>query len=227
MAIFGDYKGTSQQSFQIQKGGVRVKNAAGVMQIRNASDTDFADMVAKILKASGNSLELNSQAAGAGADWKMSLARPATGMSGHVTYTLPAVPQNGKVLSTDASGNLVWVDQTSVSGQAGFVESEQLTAEVSKILVPAGSAGQKILAHTIVGRITQVFDIDPLLTLGDETVADSIVAAAQFDLSQMAVGDVLHIPFGGKLTADDALVAAFGAAPATGKIQWSIVYKHV
>lgn len=227
MAIFMDLKGTSQQSFQIQKGGARIKNAAGVMQIRNAGDTDFADLIAKILKASGNSLELNSQAAGAGADWKMTLSRPASGMTAAVNYVLPAIPQAGKVLSTDVSGNLSWIDQTSVSGQAGFVESEQLTAEVSKTLIPAGSAGQRILAHTLVGRITEVFDIDPLLTVGDETVADSIIAAAQFDLSSLVVGDVVHVPFGGKLTADDALVAAFGAAPTTGKIQWSIVYKYV
>ena len=227
MAIFMDVKGTSQQSFQIQKGGARIKNSAGVMQIRNAGDTDFADMVAKILKASGNSIEINSQAAGAGADWKMALLRPVAGMTAHVNYTLPAAPQAGKVLSTDVNGNLSWVDQTSVSGQAGFAESEQLTAEASKTLIPAGSAGQKILPHSVVGHITEAFDIDPLLTLGDETVADSIIASGDFDLSTMVVGDVISVPFGGKLTADDAMVAAFGAAPTTGKIQWSVVYKYL
>lgn len=109
MAVIMDIRGTSQQSFQLQKGGARIRNNSGVIETRNAADSAYADIVAQILKANSNELQLNSNAAGAGADWRMSILRPTTGMTGHVNYTMPAAPINGNVLQTDASGNLSWV----------------------------------------------------------------------------------------------------------------------
>lgn len=222
MAVFMDIKGTSQQSLQIQKGGARVKNASGVIQIRNAADGAFADLVAQILKAAGNSLELNTAAAGAGADWKMTLARPATGMTAAVTYTLPAAPINGNVLTTDGSGNLSWAAPASTGGKADLGRATQLAADTSKTLL-AGSVGQSIFLHTLIGRITQVFDVDPLLSVGDITNPSSVIAASQYDLSTMSVGDVISVPHGAGLTTAEALTATFGAAPTTGSIQWSFV----
>lgn len=222
MAVFMDIKGTSQQTFQIQKGGARLKNASGVMQIRNATDSDYADLVAKILKASGNSLELNTAAAGSGDDWKMTLARPSSGMTAAVTYTLPASPINGNVLSTDASGNLSWVAPASTAGKASLDITAQAPTETSKTIL-AGVSGQNIFVHTLIGRIAQVFDVDPLLTVGDTANASKLVAATDYDLSAMSVGDVISIPFGDSLATSSGLLAAFGAAPTTGSIQWSVV----
>jgi hypothetical protein len=226
MAVFMDIKGTSQQTFQIQKGGARIKNASGVIQIRNAADGAYADLVAQILKAAGNSLELNTAAAGAGADWKMTIARPASGMTAAVTYTLPAAPVNGYVLATDASGNLSWVSPGSTAGKADLNRATQGFADTSKTIV-AGVSGQQIFLHTLVGRITAAFDIDPLLTVGDTTNPSSVIAATQYDLSEMSVGDVISVPFGGSLTVAEALTAAFGAAPTTGSIQWSLTSVYV
>ena len=226
MAIFMDLKGTSQTSFQISKGGPRAKAVSGEIHIRNSSDAAYAALLASVLKASGNSLELNALAAGAGADRKMTISRPATGMVADVNYTLPAAPINGYVLQTNAAGELSWVQQANVQGLAALADVSQTFSESPKVLVPL-SAGQRILAHSVIGRITQVFDVDALLSVGDTTNPTALVAPAQYDLAALAVGDLIHIPYGGKLTVGEALSASFGAVATTGNIEWSIIYKYV
>jgi hypothetical protein len=54
MAIQGDFKGTTQQSFQVQKGGARIKNNSGVLQVRNAADNAYATMEAATPSADDN-----------------------------------------------------------------------------------------------------------------------------------------------------------------------------
>lgn len=39
MAIQGDFKGTTQSSFQVEKGGVRLKHVAGALEVRSADDS--------------------------------------------------------------------------------------------------------------------------------------------------------------------------------------------
>lgn len=107
--ILKDIKGTTLQSFQIQKNGARLKNVSGVIQARNAADGTFADLYGAILKAASDLIEINSDAAGAGADWKYTISRPAAGMISNLTFTLPPnTGSTGQVLTTDGAGTLSW-----------------------------------------------------------------------------------------------------------------------
>ena len=114
-------KGTSSQFFQIQKGGAKFKNDSGTLSARAVNGTDYADFIAAILKSAGDSMIINSDAASSAADWKYSIARPSTGMTTDMIFTLPAVAgTEGQVLALDASGNCVWVDaQSGPKGDKG------------------------------------------------------------------------------------------------------------
>ena len=181
MASFQDIKGTSQQTFQIQKGGAKFRNNSGVLEARNSANSAYADFVALILRSAGDSIVLNDDAAGSGADWKMTFARPASGMSAAITYTFPAAPTNGYVLSTDGSGNLTWVAPSSTSG-AGQVDSTALvfgsSSPVAMFTLPANAAVMRV--NVIVDT---AFDGTPTLEIGITGTLGKYMATTENDLT--------------------------------------------
>lgn len=211
MAIFMDLKGTSQSIFQLGKGGPKLKNSAGVFEARNAADSAYVDLTAAILKAASDSIELNSDAAGAGADWKMTLARPASGMTAAVTYTLPATPTNGYVLSTDGSGNLSWVPQTSVPGGGSFMESTSFafgdSSPISMFTLPANAVIERI--QVILD--TPFDDAAATVSIAGTTSARTYMGTAESDLAGSA-RDVYQVSPGYTATvATDVLQATLSA----------------
>lgn len=106
MGLFADLIGTTKAAFQIAIGGVKLGNNAGNLTVKDNANAD-SDITVKKAFLSGDEIEINSDAAGSGADWKYTLKRPATGQAGAVTLTLP--PDDGapgQVVQTDGSGNL-------------------------------------------------------------------------------------------------------------------------
>lgn len=111
MSLWMDMLGTTKAFFRLGLSGVRLKNSGGNLAVRNSGDTADAEVTAAKMNVSGDAVDLNSDAAGAGADWKYTLQRPATGMTEAVTLTLP--PTDGspdQVLKTDGAGVLSWTD---------------------------------------------------------------------------------------------------------------------
>jgi hypothetical protein len=75
MAQILDLKGTSLPSIQIEKAGVRLKNNAGDLQVRNSADSAFTKVTASSLETTADAgLVINSDAASSGADWKITIA---------------------------------------------------------------------------------------------------------------------------------------------------------
>jgi len=181
MASFQDIKGTSQQTFQIQKGGAKFRNNSGVLESRNSANSAYADFVALILRSAGDSIVINEDAAGSGADWKMTFARPASGMTAALTYTFPATVTNGYVLSTDGSGNLTWVAPSSTSG-AGQVDSTPLvfgdSSPVAMFTLPANAAVMRV--NVVVDT---AFDGSPTLEIGIGGDTDKYMATTENDLT--------------------------------------------
>jgi hypothetical protein len=187
MAIFMDLKGTSQQSFQIQKGGARLKNVSGVIQARNAADLAFADMYGAILKAASDSIQINADAAGAGADWRYDIARPAAGMTANLTVTLPpTVGTVGQVLQTDGAGNTSWVTPAAPTG----------TMKVNSTTLAFGDASPKALftlpALAAVDEVKVIIDTPftgtPSLQVGIAGTTNKYMDTADVDLTS-AAGD--------------------------------------
>lgn len=109
MGLFSDLWGTVKTTFQIGIGGVKIKNNSANLEVMAADGTTPAGITASKVSITGEILEINSDAAGSEADWKYTIQRPVTGMSGAVVLTLP--PNDGsasQVLQTDGSGVLTW-----------------------------------------------------------------------------------------------------------------------
>ena len=222
MAVFMDIKGTSQSTFQLGKGGPKLKNSAGIFQARNAADSAFVDIVGAILKAASDSIQLNSDATSAGADWVMTLARPASGMTAAVTYTLPAAPVNGYVLSTDGSGGLSWVAPASTANASSadstsFVFSD--SSPISLFTLPA---------NAIIDRIQIIidtpFDDAATITVQGTTSSRTYALAVESDLEGSA-RDVYTVHPGFDATvASDVLEATLTPASATAGAGRVVVY---
>jgi len=186
MSLYMDLKGTTQSSFQIQKGGPRFRNASGVLEARNAADSAYADFVALILRAAGDSLVLNNDAAGSGADWKMTFARPTSGMTADVVYTMPAAPINGYYLTTDGSGNLSWATVSTPSVQERItVDSTPLvfgdSSPVAMFTLPTGA-----VVHWVDVVVDTAFDGTPTLNIGIAGDTDKYADENDIDLTSGA-----------------------------------------
>lgn len=111
-----DLKGTTNSSFQIEKIGPRINSNAGALEIKNNGNNSFVDLWGAILKAASDSIEINADASGTGADWLYRIGRPAAGMTSNLTLTLPPnAGANNYALTTDGSGALTWAAQSSVT----------------------------------------------------------------------------------------------------------------
>lgn len=109
--------GTSSSKLQLNAAaaGVVLKNVSGNLEARNAADSADATITGSEFLASGNlGLLINSDATSSGADWSLGIARPASGMTGAWTLTLPTSGGTvGQVLSTDGAGTTSWIDAAS------------------------------------------------------------------------------------------------------------------
>lgn len=108
MGLFADIFGTTKGTFQIEIGGVKLWNSSGNLIVKDSAAA-VSDITIKKPFVQGDAIELNSDAAGAAADWKLTLARPATGMTEDITLTLPPTHGSpGQVATTDGAGNITW-----------------------------------------------------------------------------------------------------------------------
>ena len=110
MSVWNKIIGTQTGQFILGLLGVRLKNNAGNLDVKTNDDTAYADVTANKFNATGDTgIVINSDAAGTGADWKVTINRATSGMTADVTLTLP--PDDGtagQVLQTDGTGVLSW-----------------------------------------------------------------------------------------------------------------------
>ena len=150
MSKFIDIKGTSLTSFQVQLAGPRIANESGHIATKNAANNAYVDLIAAILRAAGESLVLNNDAAGAGADWTYTISRPVAGMTANVALVLPVDDgTNGQVLGTDGAGNLSWVTPTVINNTLMAAEYDLAWGDAggqhAMFTLPAGSIIKEVL----------------------------------------------------------------------------------
>jgi hypothetical protein len=191
MSVWNKLIGTQAGQFILGLTGVRLKNLTGNLVVRNNADTADADVTANEFKASGNTgLVINSDSAGTGADWKISVARPATGMTADWTLTLPATAGSPtQVLQTDGAGNTVWVD--SASGATDITDTTSFAfgsgATVAMFTLPANAV---ILTTSVI--VDTAFDGTPTLSVGISGNASKYVGSGDSLLSLADRFDVLN-----------------------------------
>jgi hypothetical protein len=210
MGLFQDLWGTVKSTFQISIGGVKLKNSSANLQIRSSADDDFAEITAKKVNVSGDSIELNSDAASAGSDWKMTIARPASGMTAAVTLTLPTTDGSpNQLLYTDGSGNLGWVD---ASG------SQEALVHVDTTTVGYGDSSPKSLftlpANAVVHQVEVVVDTAwdgtaPNMSIGVAGTTSKYMATTDNNLKGTAKDRYIANPGEQASVGTEALIATF------------------
>jgi hypothetical protein len=218
MSVWNKLIGTQAGQFILGLTGVRLKNSSGNLVVRNNADSADADVTANEFKASGNTgLVINSDSAGTGADWKISLARPTTGMTADWTLTLPATAGSPtQVLQTDGSGNTVWVD--SASGATDITDTTSFAfgsgSTVSMFTLPANAV---ILTTSVI--VDTAFDGTPTLSVGIAGNASKYVGSGDSLLSLTDRFDVLNQnPAVGTTEALQIAYSAGGATVGAGRV---------
>lgn len=189
MGLFADLIGTTKAAFQIAIGGVKLGNSAGNLTIKDNAGDD-SDVTAKKAFLSGDEIEINSDAAASGADWKMKLARPASGMTEEVVFTFPPTPGSpNQLVKTDGAGNLDFVTGAEVQTQNVSVDATALAFDSSPTVamfnLPVGAVVE-LIRVIIDTPFSGSPDPTPTLSIGVAGVLSKYMASTQVNLKGTA-----------------------------------------
>lgn len=221
--LFSDLWGTTKAYFKIGgTTGVRLKNSAGDLLVRNTGDSADAAITASKVNVSGDLVDLNSDAAGSGADWKYTLRRPATGMTAAVDLTLP--PDDGtagQVLQTDGSGVLTWVAAGSTSMADKLDTTSLAFGSASPVSMFTTGAGDIVDYIDIV--IDTPFDGTPTVSIGIAGTTSKYTGTTDVDLTA-AAGTVFTVHPGLDAQGAEPLIATYSAGGASAGAARIIVH---
>lgn len=211
---FLDILGTTSVKLQLGIAGLFLKSSASKIRARNAADSADVPLVGSVIAASGDALEINEDAIGAGADWKVTLARPAVGMTANLTLTLPtSAGSPAQVLQTDGSGNTSWV--TLAAG------TEKLVTDTTTLAF--GSASPLALftlpANAIIQYMQVIIDTAfngaPSLSVGITGTTSKYLASTSVDLTAVA-GTIFEVAPGVAAPGGaESLIATYAAGGAS------------
>lgn len=185
MGIWQDILGTTASYFKLGLAGVRLKNSTGDLVVRNSGDTADAAVTASKINVSGDIIDINSDAAASGVDWKYTLQRPTSGMTAPVALTLPPTDGTpGQVLGTDGSGGLGWVSAADTS----------LNDKLNDTTLVFGSSSAVAMFSTGAADVLEYFEIvvdtafdgstpTPSMSVGVDGTVSKYVASTQVDLT--------------------------------------------
>lgn len=215
-----DLAGTALSYFRIGLSGVRLKNSSGNLLVRNPGDSADAEVTASKVKVSGDLMELNSDAAAAGADWKYTLQRPTSGMTAAVTLTFP--PNDGtagQVMVTDGSGNMTFES----AGNTAPCQTTDVTALAFGTASPVAmfTKPDEATISEIRVIIDTAFDGTPSMSVGIAGTTSKYMASTQVDLTA-AAATVFVVHPGLPAAADEDLIITYsagGAAAGAARIE--------
>lgn len=223
MSLFSDLIGTTKAYFKLGgTTGVRLKNSAGDLLVRNTGDSADAAITASKVNVSGDVVDINSDAAGSAADWKYTLQRPSAGMTAAVTLTLPVDDGTAsQVLSTNGSGVLSWAS----AGDTALAEKMDTTS------LAFGTASPLTLFTTGAGDIIErvqvivdtAFDGTPTMSVGVAGTTSKYMATTDVDLTATAT-TVFESHPGLAAAGAEALIATYSAGGATAGAARVIVF---
>lgn len=212
--LFSDLWGTTKAYFKVGgTTGVRLKNSAGDLLVRNTGDTADAAITASKANISGDVLDINSDAAGSAADWKYTIQRPAAGMTAAVVLTLPVDDGTaGQVLKTDGVGVLSWVS----AGDTSMADKLDTTSLVFGSVSPVAmfSTGAADIVDYIDVIIDTAFDGTPTASVGIAGTTSKYSGTTDIDL-KAAAGTVFQIHPGLAAQGAEALIITYAAGVAT------------
>lgn len=223
MGWFTDLLGTTRAYFKIGgTTGVRLKNNSGNLEVRNTADSADAAVTTSKVNVSGDVIDINSDAAGSGADWKYTIQRPASGMTAAVTLTLP--PDDGtpgQVLQTDGNGVLTWVS-AGATGLALKMDTTSLAFGSSSPVAMMTTGAADIIDHIDV-IIDTAFNGTPSASVGISGSTSKYFAATDLDLTAPA-GTVFTVHPGLDAAGAESLIITYSAGGASAGAARFIVF---
>ncbi|MEH1955932.1 hypothetical protein [Nostoc sp.] len=226
MAQILDLKGTSISSLQIEKAGVRLKNATGDLQVKNSADSAFTKVTASQFETTNDvGLVINSDAASTGADWKITVARPSSGMTANYTLTLPSSAGSpSQVLTTDGSGNASWTTVSAGATNGVYVDTTTLnfnsTASVSMFTLPS---------NAVVSRVEVIIDTawatgSATMTVGISGTTSKYLGSNSVDLYGSAGDSYVTAPSLAANGSAESLIITYAASTSTAGAARVLVY---
>lgn len=223
MGVFKDLLGTTAQYLRIGLTGPRLKNNSGNLDLRNAADSAYVDLIVNALQAAGinitgNDIVLNSDAAGSGADRTMTLRRPSTGMSQNLVIVLPSGdPSPGQAMTVaSAAGGVITMEYTTVAGGTDKVVCDTTslafgaTSPVTMFTLPANAVVKSVKVV-----IDTAFNGTPSLSIGISGTTSKYMGATQIDLTATA-GTVFEVDPGlAAVGSTESLIATYSAGSAS------------
>jgi hypothetical protein len=216
-----DAIGTSLSSFIIGLGntGVRLKNTAGNLVLRNKADSADVTVTTSRLLNSGDNILINSDAAGSGNDWTFQLSRNPTQTAALELQAPAAKGTDGYVLRQKAgtaagvvelefaapggtSSGTVIIDTTSLA----FGTSSPLTL----FTLPSGA-----IVSQVEVVIDTAFDGAPSLSVGIAGTTSKYLAATHVDLTELATTSFVFSPNLPAPGSDENLIATYSAGGAS------------
>ena len=217
---FQDILGTVFSKFQIGIGAtaVNLKEVTGKLRARNKADAADAPIVGSIISASGDAIQLNEDATSAGADWLMTLNRPATGMTHALNVTFPSGdPAVGQALTVSAfAGDNITLGYTTVA--AG---TDKVVTDTTSIAFGTASplAMFTLPANAVFSNVTVVIDTPfngaPTLSAGIAGTLSKYLASTQVDLTAAATVSFEVEPGLASVGTTEAIIATYAAGGAT------------
>ena len=214
-----DLVGTLKSFFQIGgPSGPRLKNASGTIEVRNAADAAYAAIKASLVQATGEDIELNADAAGAGADWKYTFRRPSTGMTHALVVVFPSDdPAPGQALTVvSLVGDVVTLEWTTIAGGTDKVVSDTTTlafgasSPLAMFTLPANAV---VLMVRVI--IDVAFNGAPTLSIGVSGTTSKYMGATDVVLTE-ATGTVFEVtPSSIANGSTENLIATYAAGAAS------------
>lgn len=206
--------GTISAYFRIGFTGPRLKDSSGNLLIRNAGDSADAEVTASKVKISGEVLEINSDAAAAGADWNYTLQRPTSGMTAAVVLTLPVDDGTAnQVLQTDGNGTLSWASAGSTAA-CRTVNSTTIAFNESSPATMFTRPANAVL-HCVRVINDTPFDGTPMVTVGISGATSKYMGATDSDLTMAAKSRFEVYPAEQASGSTEALIATYSQGGAT------------
>lgn len=225
MTWFSDLVGTTSATLQIGTANI-IKQITGGFAIRNVADSADGKIQASQMEASGDTgLIINYDAAESGADYKITINRPTSGMGASYTLTLPVDDGSpSQVLSTDGSGVLGWVSAASTAACIS-TKSTNLAFGTSSPLTLFTTP-----ANTVIDKIQVIIDTQfngtPTLTVGVSGTTSKYMTATQNVLTA-AAGTKYESNPALPATGGESLIATYSAGSASAGAARIIVHYSV
>lgn len=219
---FEDLFGTLKDHIRLGLAGVRLKNSSGNLLVRNVGDSADAQATMSKLNVSGDVVDINSDAASTGADWKYTLQRPTSGMVAAVTLTLPVDDGTpNQVLATDGDGVTSWISAASTSACDKMDTSSLAFGTASPLALFTTGSGDIIDEIEVI--VDTAFNGSPTLSIGISGTASKYMASTEVDLTASA-GTIFSVHPGLGAQGAESLIATYAAGGASAGAARIIVH---